>query len=74
MVGGKIVPPPPPPQYKRDFKSLIFVSFQQITSERANFINLFKGALSSGVDRFFLTCPCQKLEKTMGGSMREYIL
>ena len=72
MVGGKIVPPPL--QYQRDFKSLIFVSFQQITSKLANFINLFKGALSSGVDRFFLTCPCQKLEKTMGGSMRDYIL
>ena len=41
MVGGKIVPPPPPPpQYKRDFKSFIFVSFQQITSKLANFINL----------------------------------
>ena len=40
MVGGKIVLPPPPPQYKRDFKSFIFVSFQQITSKLANFINL----------------------------------
>ena len=38
-MGGKIVPPPPS-QYKRDFKSFIFVSFQQITSKLANFINL----------------------------------
>ena len=40
MVGGRIVPPPPPPQYKRDFKSFIFVSFQQITFKLAKFINL----------------------------------
>lgn len=40
MVGGKIVPPPPPPQYKRDFESFIFVSFQLFTSKLANIINL----------------------------------
>ena len=55
-----------PTPYKRlensatSLRNYIFVNFQQITSNLA--ILLFKGALCSAVDGFFLTGPCQKLK------------
>ena len=48
---------------------LLFISFQQITFKLGNFTN---GALSSGNDRFSLTCPCQKLRKTVERSVQPF--
>ena len=47
----------------------IFISFQRITFELGDFTN---GALSGGVDRFSLTCSCQKLKKTVVKSVQPF--
>ena len=70
MVRGTNLPPPPPPTKRLKKKIATLRSYVSLS----NFtILLIYGALSSGVDGFSLTDPCQKLKKPWKGLSRKGI-